>query len=846
MMTRDSRPTPGRAIALTIPALLLWMAVFPHRALSLGAVAPAAEEKPVRPNIVFILADDLGYGDLGCYGQQRIRTPEIDRLAAEGLRFVQFYAGSTVCAPSRCVLMTGRHTGHATVRGNSRDTSLRENELTVARLLQGAGYTTACIGKWGLGDPGSAGVPRRQGFDYFFGYLNHVHAHNYYPSHLWRNEERVPLQNRVPGEGAQGQGVADRRVDYSADLIAEEALGFIRRSREQPFFLYFAPTIPHANNEAREKGMEVPHHGEYAALDWPEAQKGHAAMISRLDRSVGRILSLLEDLGLDERTIVLFSSDNGPHREGGADPRFNASSGPFRGLKRDLHEGGIRVPMIARWPGRIAAGKTSEHAGYFGDLLATAADLAGLPVPGGLDSLSFVPTLIGRGEQRRHDALYWEFHEGGFSQATLVEGRWKAVRKRRLDAPVEIYDLAADPAEAHDVAAQNAGRVAEARALFTSARTESPSWPIREAPVAAAPARNPELAPRPNILWITCEDMGPHLGCYGSPDAVTPGLDSFAARSLRYLNVWSNAPVCAPARTAIISGLYPTSTGSEHMRSLVRLPDGFRMFPQLLRDAGYYCANNAKEDYNLEKPGQVWDDSSRRAHWRNRKPGQPFFAVFNLEITHESKIRSRPHTPVHDPAKVRLPAYHPDVPEVRRDWAQYHDNVAAMDAQAGKIIDDLEEDGLAGDTIVFFFGDHGSGMPRSKRSACDSGLRVPLLVHVPDRFLGLAPKDYAAGGTTSRLVSFVDLAPAVLSLAGVKPPAWLQGRAFLGPHEAPPARFLFGFRGRMDERIDLVRCVTDGRFVYVRNYLPHRIAGQHVEYMFETPTTRSWKALYDQ
>ncbi len=353
-------------------------------------------------------------------------------------------------------------------------------------------------------------------------------------------------------------------------------------------------------------------------------------------------------------------------------------------------------------------------------------------------------------------------------------------------------------------------------------------------------------ADRPNVLWLTCEDTGPHLGCYGDGDATTPNLDALAARGLRYRRAWSVAPVCAPARTAIISGMYPSTTGAEHMRSWVPMPEGTRMYPQLLRDAGYYCSNNSKEDYNLRNPGRVWDESSPRAHWNKRSAGQPFFAVFNYTETHESQLRTRPHVPVHDPARVTVPPYMPDLPEVRAGWAQYHDKVTVVDGRVGKALEELRAAGLAEDTIVFFYGDHGSGMPRNKRSACDSGLRVPLIVHFPARWRHLAPPEYREGGESARLVSFVDLAPTLLGLAGVVQPGWMPGRAFAGARVGPGPRYLHGLRGRMDERIDLVRSVTDGRFVYVRNYLPHRPHGQHNEYMFVTPATAAWKRAFDE
>ena len=350
----------------------------------------------------------------------------------------------------------------------------------------------------------------------------------------------------------------------------------------------------------------------------------------------------------------------------------------------------------------------------------------------------------------------------------------------------------------------------------------------------------------PNILWITSEDNGPHLGCYGDDYATTPNLDALAQKGMIYTRAISNAPVCAPARTTIISGLYPPSTGAEHMRSMTRLPADFKMYPAYLRELGYYCTNNSKEDYNLMKEGEVWHESGRKGDWRNRPEGSPFFAIFNFTISHESKIRKRPHQQVHDPAKVRIPAYHPDHPEVRKDWAQYYDMITEMDKMVGDKLKELKEDGLEQDTIVFYYGDHGSGMPRSKRWPFFSGLNIPLIVHLPEKWKHLASPDFKVGGSSDRRVGFVDLAPTLLSLVGQKPPAHLQGHAFLGEHQAPPQEYGYGFRGRMDERYDMVRSVVGKRYVYIRNYMPHKLYGQHVGYMFVTTTTQVWKQLFDK
>ncbi|MCB1062529.1 MAG: sulfatase-like hydrolase/transferase [Verrucomicrobiae bacterium] len=353
-------------------------------------------------------------------------------------------------------------------------------------------------------------------------------------------------------------------------------------------------------------------------------------------------------------------------------------------------------------------------------------------------------------------------------------------------------------------------------------------------------------ADRPNILWITSEDNGPHLGCYGDAYSVSPNLDALAKKSLRYTRASSTAPVCAPARTTVISGIYPPASGGEHMRSMTKLPESFKMFPVYLREAGYYCTNNSKEDYNLEMTGQVWDESSKKGHWKNRAEGQPFFSIFNYTISHESQIRNaiKDKDRIHDPAGARIPAYHPDTPEVRKDWAQYYDRITMMDAECGAALQEIEDAGLADDTIIVYWGDHGSGMPRSKRWPYNSGLNVPFMIHVPEKWKDLAPADYLAGGTSDRMVGFIDLAPTMLSIAGIEPPKWMQGDAFAGKFQTEAPTYSFGFRGRMDERYDLLRTVMDQRYVYIRNYMPHRIYGQYIDYMFKTPTTQVWHDLH--
>ena len=452
-----------------------------------GMLTAGGRQPAGPPNILLIQADDLGYGDLSAYGQSRFQTPSLDRLAKEGTRFTNYYAGSTVCAPSRFVLMTGTHTGRAWIRRNASgpvpgDNPMRPEDVTLAEVLRDAGYRTALVGKWGLGEPGSTGQPDRQGFDYSFGYLDQRHAHRQFTDHLYRNGERVSV---------------DLDKDYANDLFTKEAAAFIERSDPRPFFLYLNYTVPHAELRVPEDSVagfrgrfpEKPFTNPKAdaqpagarpdgpSLGYrsqPEPHAAFAAMITRMDRDVGRLTDLLRERGLERRTLVLFTSDNGPHQEGGAEPAFFNSSGGLRGIKRDLYEGGIRVPMIARWTGTIPSGRVSDHPWAHWDMLPTLTDIAGAKAREGLDGISMARVLRGQ-SQPTHPFFYWEFHERGFQQAVRM-GQWKAVRLKK-DGPLELYDLDRDRGEMRNVAAAHPEILSKIEAYLATARTESERWP---------------------------------------------------------------------------------------------------------------------------------------------------------------------------------------------------------------------------------------------------------------------------------------------------------------------------------------------------------------------------------
>jgi len=525
-----------------LPVLVIVAAAMLSSCRGEGKKGSTVKEKP---NIVFIMADDLGYGELGCYGQEKIETPHIDKLAERGMKFTNFYSGAPVCAPARCMLLTGRHPGHAQIRGNnemkwrgdvwdykkvSEDPNLegqyplRKGTLTLGRLLQQAGYKTAAIGKWGLGGPLTDGRPTEQGFDLFFGYNCQRQAHNYYPGHLWRNDEKVELGNRIFSPHQRFPKDLDpldpknyeqyRDKVYAPDLMIKEALKFIEENKDRPFFLYYPTPIPHVALQAPEEwvqkyhkkfGDEEPYLGQHGYLPCRYPRATYAAMISYLDDQVGQIISKLKELGIYDNTIIFFTSDNGPTYAGGVDTKFFDSAKPFRSSygwgKGFTHEGGIREPMIVTWEGHITAGSESDHIGAFWDIMPTLCDLAGIPAPDSTDGISFLPTLLQKGTQKQHDHLYWEFPAYTGQQAVRM-GKWKAIRDSifKGNHGIKLYDLENDLQELHDVSAVHPDVVEKMERIMLEEHIPSKVFPLgwldRPAEKANTQSKAPPVAPK--------------------------------------------------------------------------------------------------------------------------------------------------------------------------------------------------------------------------------------------------------------------------------------------------------------------------------------------------------------
>jgi arylsulfatase A len=835
-------------------------------ALVSSPASPRAEETttPARPNVIFVLADDLGWAEIGSYGQQKIRTPSLDRLAAEGLRFTQHYSGNAVCAPSRSVLLTGQHPGHTPIRDNREvqpegQAPLPAAAITFAELFKKLGYATGAMGKWGLGPPSSEGDPLRQGFDHFFGYNCQRQAHNYYPTYLYDDDRRLPLDN--PAFSAhqklpEGADPADPKSYapysgnvYAPDLIWERARAFIRENKDRPFFLYLPTTVPHLALQVPEDSLagyrglwpDPPYTGGNGYLPHPSPRAAYAAMVTRMDREVGRILDLVRDLGLEERTIVVFTSDNGPtyDRLGGSDSEFFRSAGPFRGLKGSLYEGGVRVPAIVRWPGRVPAGLVSERVTGFEDWLPTLLDLVGAAdaIPPRIDGASFAATLQGRAQEPRA-FLYREFPDYGGQQSVRV-GDWKGVRQgleKKGPPRLELYDLKGDVGETSDVAAAHPDVVAQMEAVMAREHQPSAAFPIRaidgESPTpATAPdaSRVAPTIPRLNIVSIVTDDQASWaMGAYGNPDARTPVLDRLAREGVLFRNAFVTTPVCSPSRAGFLTGRYGTELGigdwisPDEAASGLGLPPGTPTWPAILREHGWRTAllgkwhlgrgprshptafgierffgfldgGNTPMDPTLEVEGreQVLKGSlpdllvDEAIRFVTESRDRPFALLLHFRAPH------LPYGPVPEVDAAALRDVDPAVPEVRgldreqvKGWTRdYLASVHSVDRNVGRLLQALDQLGLAGRTIVLFTGDNGynigrhvihtkgnghwiaGGVPGPPRpNMFDTSLRVPLVVRGP----GLP-----AGREVVEAVTQLDTLPTVLSLLGVPLPAGL-------------------------------------------------------------------------
>jgi arylsulfatase len=794
-----------------------------------------------RPNVIFMLADDLGWGDLGSYGQTKIRTPHLDRLAAEGMRFTQFYAGSPVCAPSRAVLMTGKHGGHASIRDNREvqpegQMPIPAAEVTMAERLKSQGYATGAFGKWGLGFVGTEGDPNQQGFDRFFGYNCQREAHNFYPDHLWRNSERVMLAGNT--RGLTGK-------HYSHDLIEAEALQFVRDHQHQPFFLYLPFTIPHLALQVPDDSLaeyagqwdDPAYDGQQGYLPHPRPRAAYAAMVTRMDRSVGRLLALVKELGLDDHTVVMFSSDNGgafgevtqdfefkPGRMGGTDYVFFGSTGKFRAFKGSVYEGGIRVPFIARWPGKIKAGTVSELPAVFYDVLPTLCEVAGLEPPQSADGLSLLPTLLGRGRQTRHEFLFWDFNGYGGQQAVRLAD-WKGVRRnlQRGKTKIELYNLANDVGEQHDVADQHPAIVRRIQAIMEREHTRSEVFPMKFLDDPPPPKE------RPNVVFLLADDLGyMDLGAnHPKTFYATPNLDALARSGMRFTCGYAAAPVCSPTRASIMTGKYPVRTGITDFigaeqpwpRNTKLLPAPYRTnlplaevtLAERLRAAGYATFMSGKwhlgdgeanpnaqgfaglkrrgsaqfyypatvtrfDDVNDPKTTDVIADETVKFMAANKD--KPFFAYVPFLAVHTA-IKARPDLVEKWKEKAKsapAPAWGKEYArQVRlvQNHAEYAAMLEQMDVAIGRILAALAEHGIADHTIVVFTSDNGGlstseGHPTSnepwragKGWPYEGGVRVPVIIR--------APGVTKAGSVNDTPVISTDYYATMLDLTGLPP-----------------------------------------------------------------------------
>jgi|GEM_PF-22252 len=845
---------------------ILSIALFLLASFTLGANA----ETP-KPNIIYILADDLGYGDLGCYGQKYTKTPHLDQLCKEGMKFTNHHSGSTVCAPSRACLLTGLHTGHVYVRGNG-DYQLRpdDQDITIARLLKNAGYHTAKVGKSGTGCNTEVGHSNAKGFDFFYGFNGHGAAHHYFPPEVYRNSEKITFPNNKKHTGDV----------YIHDEFMKELTGYLeeRKKDSQPFFLHYAALIPHASLVAPEEwvakyrgklGKEKPKKkSHYAGVQEPKAT--FAGMVSRLDWEVGELRKKLDELGLADNTIIFFSSDNGPHTVGGGNPKFFEGSGRFRGFKRSLHEGGVRVPMIAHWPGTIKAGSETDHMSAFWDVMPTLCDITGTETPDHIDGISFLPTLLGNeAEQKQHEYLYWEFYERGGKRAALTK-QWKAVQEKMAKGgdPIQLFDIQKDQGETTNVADQHPEVIADFERIFTEAHTPSEHFKLvttpgaadaaapvaPAAPVAAAPVAQAAPAERPNIVFVISEDNSKHhLKLFDPTGIATPNIEALAADGVVFESVNSNGPVCSVARSTLLSGCYLPRVGAQFHRKqqAVSMPEGLKPFPYYLKEAGYYTSNAGKTDYNFQIDFQ--ESWSAKGDFTGRDESQPFFyQLSSLAQSHEGKGHFKAGAMakgdlVEQQASITIPPHHPDTKVMRYSYALYQKKMQTIDESVGKLVTKLKQEGVYDNTIIFYFGDHGGILPRSKGYLYETGLNAPLVIRFPDKWQHLVPFD--KGSRTDVNVNFYDFGPSVIHAAGIEVNEKFDGEPFLGEGVSADdlqQRLTYGHADRFDEKYDLVRSVRDGNWKYIRNYQPYNPDGLHSFYRYKSLAYQELRQLHHE
>ncbi|QDU61435.1 Arylsulfatase [Planctomycetes bacterium Pan216] len=844
--------------------------------LALLLLAPSharadAKPKVAKPNVIYILADDLGYGDLSSYGQDKLQTPNIDRLASEGMKFTGHYSGNTVCSPSRAVLMTGQHSGHCYLRGNlpkEQGASLDPDMTVLPEVFKKAGYTTGAFGKWGLGPTNLEGDPNplSHGFDEFYGWKSQTIAHTYYPTSAVHNGKEIPLE-----EGT-----------FIHDLVMDKARDFIRTSAEndEPFFCYIPTAVPHAAMHAPKDlhtkwrkvfpqfDKKIGKYGAGPEEPCPDVQNpiaGFGAMMENLDNEVGSILELLEELGIDDNTIVMFSSDNGAHKEGGHDPKFWNSTGGLRGHKRDMHEGGIRAPMLARWPGTIKPGSTTDHLSSFQDVLPTCAELVGEDAPQQSDGISFLPTLKGKGaDQKEHDYLYWEFCKGRdqkiYSQA-VRKGKWKAYRQ--AGKPLELFDLESDPFEEHDLAKKYPGLTAQMAARMDEAHEPLPPA-TTQAVTRKEPAKSTDGSPRPNVLLLCVDDLRPELGCFGASHIKSPNIDRLAKTGRAFSRHYVQAPTCGASRYTLLTGQYGGASNNalfQRAKLLETSPESVSpSMPAWFRQHGYTTVSVGKVSHHPGgRGGADWDDSSKpempKSWTRHLMPTGPWkhprgamhglahgeirtkadkMDVFQSTegaddvypdgLTVKEAIAQldqlaadkrpfflavgiiRPHLPFGSPAKyladytdAELPKVaHPRKPEGKTTWhgsgefmkynrwgrdpnedaafsedvrKHYSACVTYADTLIGQLLAKLDQLGLAKETIVVLWGDHGWHLGEhavwGKHTLFEESLRSPLIIS----YQGLSQP----GATSAAVVESLDLFPTLCELTGVETPDDVTG-----------------------------------------------------------------------